>query len=81
MRRYSSPKPERSERCAAASSCSCGIEPQTRSERLPSSCRRWKIPGAPSQPSLSWIAPTPREFASLIPARVASTHSSSVVIT
>ena len=45
--------------------------------RFPSSRRRWKIPGAPSQPSLSWIAPTPREFASLSPVRVASTHSSS----
>ena len=32
---------------------------------------------APSQPSLSWIAATPRAFAIRIPSRVAATHSSS----
>jgi hypothetical protein len=78
---YSSPKPDLSESAAASSSSSCGIEPHTRSERAPSSRSRWKIPGEPSQPSLSWIAPTPRALASLIPARVASTHSFSLVST
>ncbi len=42
---------------------------------------RAKIAFAPSQPSLSWIAATPRPFATLIPSRVASTHSSSVTVT
>ena len=41
---------------------------------------RWKIPGAPSQPSLSWIATTPRLARSVAPSRVASTNSSSLGI-
>ena len=40
--------------------------------------RRWKTRSAPSQPSLSWIATTPRESASGIASRQASTISSSV---
>ena len=51
-----------------------------RSARPPRGCRP-KIAGAPSQPSLSWIAPTPRAFASLSPSRVAATHSSSETVT
>ena len=48
-------------------------------ERLsaPSSRRRWKTRSAPSPPSLSWIAVTPRESASGMPSRPASTISSS----
>ena len=42
---------------------------------------RPKMRGAPSQPSLSWIAATPRVFARRIPSRVAATHSSSVTVT
>ena len=38
------------------------------------------MPGAPSHPSLSWIATTPRLAAMRRPARVASTNSSSLGI-
>ena len=42
---------------------------------------RPKIAAAPSQPSLSWIAADPAAFATRMPSRVASTHSSSVTVT
>ena len=62
---------------ASSPTRSCGNDCQTRSESEPSAPSRWKTSSAPSQPSLSWIAVTPREFAIRIPSREASTISSS----
>ena len=55
-------------------------------ERLPDADRQpflarsaWKRGSAPSQPSLSWMAVTPREAASRSAGRISSSHSSSAI--
>ena len=77
MRRNASPIPEWMPSASSSGSRSYGIDCQTRSVSPSRSATRWKIPGAPSQPSLSWIATTPRLAAMRRPSRVASTNSSS----
>ena len=72
---------ERSGSAAISGSRSAGSDCQTRSDSPSCSWIRPKIEAAPSQPSLSWIAATPRAFATRMPSRVASTHSSSVTVT
>ena len=59
------PKPERSPSSHGVLERSCGIDCQTRSGSCPRSSSCCQRRSAPSQPSLSWTAVTPREFASL----------------
>ena len=72
---------DRSGSAATSGSRSAGSDCQTRSDSPSRSWIRPKMEAAPSQPSLSWIAATPRAFATRMPSRVASTHSSSVTVT
>ena len=63
MRSMSSPNPERSPSACSSSSRSQGKDCQTRSVSSPRSCSREKTSKAPSQPSLSCTAVTPRAAA------------------
>ena len=71
MRRYGLPNPERRPTARASSRRSCGIDCHTRSVSKPLSSSCCQKRSAPSQPSLSCTAVTPRVLASLIPARIA----------
>ena len=51
-----------------------GSDCQIRRFSEPSSCKRWNTRSAPSQPSLSWTATTPRDKASGIASREAVDH-------
>ena len=70
------PNPERRPSPRRSSSLSHGNDCQTRTSSSSASSRRSNTSNAPSQPSLSWIATTPREAATFIPARDASSISS-----
>jgi hypothetical protein len=72
------PKPERRPRARSSSSRSQGKDCHTRTPSSPARWSRSNTSNAPSQPSLSWIATTPREAATRIPSREASTISSTV---
>ena len=80
MRRKSSPIPEWTPSASSSGSRSYGSDCHTRSVSPSRSAIRWKMPGAPSQPSLSWIATTPAARRDRRPSRVASTNSSSLGI-
>ena len=60
MRRKSSPIREWTPSDSSSGRRSYGIDCQTLSDSPWPAAMRWKIPGAPSHPSLSWIAVTPR---------------------